>query len=401
MRILQICHRVPYPPIDGGNIVMMNMAVALNKAGNEVHQFALNTNKHFTEPSSIPESLRKTLHFRCANIDTRVTATGMIRSIFTSESYNISRFHDPIAENEIKSILRSHEFDVVQLETLFAAPYIDCVRQNSKARIVLRAHNVEHVIWERLASVEKNILKKMLLSFLASRLKSYELETLKKIDALVPITTVDEELFRHEYGGPILTLPMSMDISEYVFDPNEKAEICLFHLGSMDWMPNLEGVEWFLIECWPLIHASSPELKLFLAGRSFPDHLMNANHPSVKCEGRIEDAHAYMRCKQIMIVPLHSGSGMRVKIIQGMAHGKTIISTTIGAEGIPAEHEKNILIADTPEEFMKMVKKCVENPDWCRQIGINARKFAEENYSNEAIGKKLTEFLKKEKWILN
>jgi glycosyltransferase involved in cell wall biosynthesis len=393
VRILQICHRIPFPPIDGGNIVMMNMALALHANVNEVYQFALNTNKHFVDPETIPISIREKLHFHSSNINTSVKATGIIKSFFTSGSYNTSRFFDEEAEKEISILLSKYDFDIVQLETLFAAPYIECIRKNSKAKIILRAHNVEHVIWERLAAVEQNPAKKYLLKFFAGRLKKYELEVLQQIDGLVPITEVDEKMFRqYNFSKPVLTLPMSMDIGEYHFDPDEKAEMCLFHLGSMDWMPNLEAVEWFLKKCWPKIHASFPQLKLFLAGRSFPQHIIDANHPGVSCEGRIEDAHSYMRSKQIMIVPLHSGSGMRVKIIQGMAHGKTIVSTTIGAEGIPAENENNILIADSAEDFFRMIKRCVENTEWCRNIGIHAREFAERNYSNEVIGKRLTEF---------
>lgn len=393
MRILQICHRVPYPPIDGGNIVMMNMALALSDAGNEVHQFALNTNKHFVETNSIPEPIRLRLFFRSSRIDTKVTAGGLFFSFFKGNSYNVSRFFDAKAEEAIASILSDSEFDVVQLETLFAAPYIDCIRKNSKAKIVLRAHNVEHVIWERLSNTENNTVKKLLFRFLASRLKTYELQVLKKIDVLVPITPVDEEVFKKYFHGPVLSLPMCMDISEYNFDESQKSEMCLFHLASMDWMPNREAVEWFLKECWPKIHNVLPQLNLYLAGRDFPKEIIDAGHPSVRCEGRIENAYEYMSGKQIMIVPLHSGSGMRVKIIQGMALGKTIISTTVGAEGIPAENEKNILIADTPDEFVSAVMRCIENQEWCRQIGSNARKFAEENFSNDAIGKKLTAFL--------
>lgn len=95
-----------------------------------------------------------------------------------------------------------------------------------------------------------------------------------------------------------------------------------------------------------------------------------------------------------MIVPLLSGSGMRVKIIQGMALGKTIISTKIGAEGIPVENEKNIFLADTPEEFLEAISNCINNPRGCKQTGINGRKFAEENYSNQAAGKKIDVFYK-------
>jgi polysaccharide biosynthesis protein PslH len=369
---------------------MMNMALALIEAGHEVHQFALNTTKHYVDPLTVPEDLRIKLHFHSSRIDTRVKGSGLLKNFFSSDSYNIVRFYDIEVEKELEKILRAFHFDIIQLETLFTTPYITCIRKNSSAKIVLRAHNVEHVIWERLATVERGLVKKNFLKFLASRLKKYELATLKNIDALVPITPVDEHLFRQfNYTRPMLSLPMSIDIKDYFFDANESAEICLFHLGSMDWMPNLEAVEWFLQECWPQLHMFYPELKLFLAGRNFPEDIMNADYPSVICEGRIEDAHAYMRSKQIMIVPLHSGSGMRVKIIQGMAHGKTIISTTIGAEGIPAQHEKNILIADTPDEFIALIKRCIENPHWCRQIGINARKFAENNYSNAAIGRQL------------
>jgi glycosyltransferase involved in cell wall biosynthesis len=188
---------------------------------------------------------------------------------------------------------------------------------------------------------------------------------------------------------------MSMDISEYSYNEDEHSEICLFHLGSMDWMPNLEAVEWFLRECWPVIHKQHPQLKLYLAGRSFPRHIIEAGHPNVICEGRIEDAHAYMSNKQIMIVPLHSGSGMRVKIIQGMAHGKTIISTSIGAEGIPVEDGKNILIADSAKSFPDAINRCIADVRFCRQIGHEARKFAEQNFSNEAIGNRLKAFYEK------
>jgi glycosyltransferase involved in cell wall biosynthesis len=390
MKILQICHRIPYPPIDGGNIAMMNMALALKEAGHEVHQFALNTSKHYVDPDTIPRPLKEKLHFHSFKIDTKIKGSGLLKNLFTSESYNIVRFFNREIENELINILRKNNFDIVQLETLFTTPYISCIRKNSSAKIVLRAHNVEHIIWHRLSLKEINPVKKKYLKFLAGRLKKYELDTLRDIDALIPITPVDENTFRQfHFQRPILTLPLSIDVSDYSFNPETETEMCLFHLGSMDWMPNVEGVEWFLDHCWQKIHKIFPALKLYLAGRSFPDFIRNENHPNVICEGRIENAHEYMLKKQVMIVPLHSGSGMRVKIIQGMALGKTIISTSIGAEGIPAEHEKNILIADSPEVCISLVKRCVENPLWCRQIGINARKFAVENYSNAAVGHQL------------
>ena len=372
---------------------MMNMALALCEDGHEVYQFALNTSRHKVDPNTIPADIREKLHFHAAYIDTKIKLFDLLKNLFTSESYNIVRFHSAEVEAEIRELLKMNSFDIVQLETLFTAPYISCIRKNSDAKIVLRAHNVEHVIWQRLSFKEKKLVKKRYLKFLSQRLKKYELHTLKEIDALVPITAIDESIFKEfKFSRPMLTVPMSIDLKDYHFDGNNQAEICLFHLGSMDWMPNREAVEWFLENCWPGIHRLMPEIKLNLAGRGFPEDIIERNLPNVICEGRIEDSHRYMSNKQIMIVPLLSGSGMRVKIIQGMALGKTIISTSIGAEGIPAEHEKNILIADRPEQIVALVQRCVENPEWCRRIGSNARRFVEDHYSNRAIGHQLGNF---------
>jgi glycosyltransferase involved in cell wall biosynthesis len=395
MKILQICHRVPYPPVDGGNIAMMNMALALIDAGHEVHQFALNTRKHFVNPIDLPIDLKAKLHFHATPIDTTIKISGVLKNIFTSDSYNVIRFYSTEAEKELQQILIQGSFDIVQLETLFATPYISCIRKHSSAKIVLRAHNVEHIIWERLAETENNIIRKWYLHFLAKRLKKYELETLEEIDAIIPITPVDELLFKnYHFLKPVLTVPVSLTMNDYVYDEKVKPEMSLFHLGSMDWIPNREAVEWFLKEVWPGIHSLYPTLRLYLAGRNFPDEIKNAGHPNAICQGRIEDAHSYMQTKQVMIVPLHSGSGMRVKIIQGMALGKTILSTTVGAEGIPVTNGENILIANTPSEFISQVKWCMENPEASKEIGKKARKFAEDNYSNFSVGKQLSVFFK-------
>lgn len=395
MKILQVCHRVPFPPIDGGNIAMMNMALSLIAAGNEVHQFCLNTTRHFIDPKHIPVDLVEKLHLTTSNIDTRINVKDAFMNLFQKSSYNIQRFYTASVENDLVKKLKSEEFDFVQLETLFCAPYISAIRKNSKAKIILRAHNVEHIIWERLAVSQSNPIKKRYLTLLAKRLKKFELKTLHDVDAIIPITPIDEEHFRKlNYNGPMISLPLGVDLKEYVEFHNKDAALNLVHLGSMDWLPNREGVEWFLKKCWNSIHNKHPLLKLFLAGRDFPKELEDLNPPNVFFQGRVDHANNYLSDKQIMIVPLFSGSGMRVKIIQGLVLGKTIISTTIGAEGIDVTHSKNILLADTPEDFLMYVTRCLENPIWCREIGLNGYQLAIEKYSLEAVGKNESLFLK-------
>ena len=375
---------------------MMNMALSLVKSGNEVYQFSLNTSRHYIDMKVIPTELKDQLHMTSSYIDTKIKAVDAMLNLFSHHSYNMVRFFSMHVANDLSKLLEKNKFDIIQLETLYCTPYIETIRKYSKAKIVLRSHNVEHIIWERLATSEKNFLKKKYLNLLARRLKEYELKTLSEVDGIIPITTVDETIIKSlGFKGAIHSVPLGIEVDDYVRSSPEKSEMVLYHLGSMDWLPNLEGVEWFMKECWPMVRSSSPDAKLFLAGRDFPQTIIDANYPAVVCDGLVADAGAYTMNKQIMIVPLLSGSGMRVKIIQGLAAGKTIISTSIGAEGIDVEHEKNILIADTPPEFAAIIKRCLENENWCRQIGENGRKLAIEKYSLKSTGEMVGKFYKR------
>ncbi len=394
MKILQICHRVPYPPLDGGNIAMLSLASSVHLAGCEVHLFALNTTKHFVDPATLPAFFKNDFYFASERVDTKLTPGGIIKNLLTDSSYNVDRFYSKAVEEKLAEILKTEKFDVIQLETLFTAPYIDVIRRHSTGKIVLRAHNTEHIIWERLSKLASSPLKKWYLSFLAGRLKKYELAVLDRIDAVVPITKIDAAVFKYSgYKGPLLSIPLGIDLSNYPLQ-EFNSELSLFHLGSMDWMPNQEAIRWFLFSVWPAVHKKFPALNLHLAGRGFPPDLLAMHVPGVQMQGKVEDANNYMDGKQIMIVPLLSGSGMRVKIIQGMALGKTIISTSIGAEGIEIRDGVNILIADTPAAFLEKIEMCLSDPERCRQIGLNGRKFVAENYSNQVIGEKLCAFYK-------
>jgi glycosyltransferase involved in cell wall biosynthesis len=394
MKVLQLCHRIPFPANDGGNIAMLAMADGLVSQGARVKMLALNTLKHWVDPESLPSKITSDYQLESVRIDTSVRAQDALLNLFSGESYNVKRFYSDAFESKLSEVLKNDTFDVILLESLFMAPYIETAREFSKAKIVLRSHNVEHVIWQRLAANEKNPLKKFYLRILSKRLRKYEIETLVDIDAMLPITYEDKSFFsKLGFRKPMLTVPVGIDMSQYADQAEESSTLCLFHIGSMDWRPNYEGVTWFLQEVWPLIHKKFPALKLFLAGRNFPEEIIARKDPNVFCEGEVKDAQAFMQGKQIMVVPLKSGGGMRVKIVQGLALGKTIISTSVGAEGIDYTNEKNILIADTPAAFVSAVERCLADKSFCFNIGREARNLAIVNYSNEMIGKKVVSFL--------
>ncbi|MEO8088540.1 MAG: glycosyltransferase family 4 protein [Bacteroidota bacterium] len=394
MKILQLCHRVPFPANDGGNIAMISLADALISQGAYVKMLTLNTKKHEVNLDTLTENIKSGYHLEAIKIDTDIHVWDAFLNLFSGDSYNVNRFYSTAFEEKLIRELRQFTYDVVLMESLFMTPYIKAIRENSKAKIILRAHNVEFIIWDRLAANEKNMLRRKYLSLLAQRLRKYELNIINHTDAMLPITIEDENLFR-KLGCrvPMQVIPVGIDTKNYSGEVNREQELCLFHLGAMDWRPNLEGVEWFLNKCWKNIHDKFPNLKLFLAGRGFPASMMDRNDPNVKCEGEIMDSQEFMRDKQIMVVPLKSGGGMRVKIIQGMALGKTIISTTIGAEGINYTNGRNILVADTPAEILLQIEKCIVDPAACFKIGEEAKIFALANFSNEMIGRKVIAFL--------
>jgi len=393
MKVLFLCNKSPFPPFEGGPLAMNANIQSLLKAGHQVKVLALNTNKYKIDPANIPESYRKQTGIELIDIDLSVKPTEAFIHLFSGKSYHVERFISATFRERLTEVLTSERFDIVQLEMLYMTPYAELIRKHSDAAVVMRSHNIEHLIWERIAQKTKNPVKKAYLSHLAMQLKKYELRHLNSYDGMAAITRHDADFFR-EHGCmiPLADIPFGVEVDNYPVTANHTGTPSLFHLGSMNWMPNLEGVNWFLNEAWPLIHKQIPSLKLHLAGRGMSGKLLNLKLPNVEMVGEVPDAQAFIGSHTVMVVPLFSGSGIRIKIIEGMAMGKAIISTSIGAEGIRYTHGKNILIANTPDEFLAAVAKCIQNPQLCSSLGQNARRLIEEEHSLEQVIANLEKF---------
>lgn len=394
MRILQLCNRVPWPPNGGGAIATLNMTRAYYELGHELHLLCLNTRKLYVDPATLPALFSEIASFKAVNINTDVTAPGaLLNLLFSRKSYNISRFYSRAFEKELIALLQAKEFDIIQLEGLHIGLYIPVIRRYSKAKIALRAHNLEYLIWERLAETEHNPIKRYYLDILAKRLVNFEIKAVKSVDLIVPMTQVDAETFTEMAPQTALFVsPVGLNLDEYVIDKSKKEWPGIFHLGALNWMPNVQAIEWYLKEIWPGLHKQFPKLRFYIAGRDMPAWLSKLEAVGVEAIGEVPSAVAFMNSKSIMVVPLLSGSGMRIKIIEGMALGKTIVSTSIGAEGIAYEDGKNIFIADEPEDFINAIKKCINNPEFASKIGKNARLLAETEFDNLVLVKKLIGF---------
>lgn len=394
MRILQLCNKPPCPPIDGGSKAMHNLTRGLLDAGHDVKVLCISTPKQPLDLKQVPRQHAERTRMEGVFVDTSINIVDAFTDLITADNYNISRFFSPDMDIRLIRLLSEEQFDIVQLESLFMTPYIPTLRRYTNARIVLRSHNLEHVIQDRIATGERNILKRPYRRFLAKQLKEYEMAVLDRVDGVAAISPADAAHFKaHGTRTPVVSIPFGVIPDEYTFGPEEAtARQTFFHLGSMDWLPNEEGVRWLLTSVWPKVIRKRPKAKLHLAGNKMPKDLLESEHPGVTIKGRVKSARAYMSNHSIMVVPLFSAGGMRVKIIEGMAMGKAIISTPIGAEGIEHTQGKNILLARTITEFADAMVGLIDEPERVRSLGRGARDLVTTTYANPIIVEQLVSF---------
>jgi polysaccharide biosynthesis protein PslH len=393
MKVLQVCNRVPFPARDGGALAMNSITESLLAGGNTVQVMAVNTSRHYVETERLPEEYRKQTNIIAVPVDTRVKATGAFLSLFGHTSYNIERFNSPDFRHQLAHLLQGSRFDIIQLESLFVVPYLDTIRAHSDARVLLRSHNAEFRIWEQRAANTRNPLLKAWISLLARRLKTYEASRLNEYDAIIAISHEDAETFRNlGCAIPIHVTPFGVQLEEYTYPNPEKAPLSICFIGSLDWKPNLEGLLWFIENCWPLLLERIPDLRLRVAGKNMPPWLKRMNVPGTEMLGEVPSSPEFIRDSALMIVPLLSGSGMRVKIIEAMALGRPVISTRLGAEGIRYTPGENLLTADTAQEFVERIEKCIHDPGLRNAMGRSARSLVEREYSSSTLASGLTQF---------
>lgn len=356
----------------------------------DITLFSLNSSRNRVDIEDIYDPVFESIRFHSYMVDTEVNIWGAFFNIFSNQSYNVSRYYDDEAARLLEDILRQKEYDIIQFEGLFVVPYLDVVKSNSKAKVIYRAHNIEFDVWERLAVKERFIPRRRYLQFLARRLKVYETEQINRFHQIFAISEQDRQSIVR-FGGEagIEVFPVALDFEKYITDPLKTSFPTLFHLGAMDWRPNKEGLEWFLDEIWPDIEKLSSELRFYIAGKNMQKEFFEYDSENLVVEGEIFDAVDFINSKAIMIVPLLSGSGMRVKIIEGMAMRKCIIATSMAAEGIKCVHGRDILIADTADEFYRSILQCITNPNKWREIGENARKTVERDHNISTISERM------------
>lgn len=383
--------RVPYPLRDGGAIAMMQMIKGLYAEGATLTLFFLNTSKHFVEESIVREQFEQYGEVHLSYVNNDVTPKGALLNLFSSDSYHISRFKDEKAFVQIKNVLQQSTFDVVHFDGLQSSVFLEVVRENTKAKCVLRQHNIEHLIWKRNAE-HAMFVKKQYLKLLADRLKNYEESILPQYDAVVSISSVDADYFK-KFNKKVCVASTGIDVEINSQDISFQ-EKTVFHLGSLDWMPNQEGVKWFLNEVWPLVLQKDASFQFKLAGRNISDSFLEfaQGFQNVEFVGEVENAREFMVENGLMIVPLKAGSGVRIKILEGLSLGVPIVTTQIGVEGIDVKNNEELFIADSAQEFSDAIISF--NQEKFNELTNKAKRFIREKFDNNVISQRLLAFYK-------
>lgn len=391
MKILQLTKKFPFPLKDGEAIAVTYLSKAFHQLGCELTLLSMNTSKHFYDIQNLPSEFNHYDAIHLVNIDNKVKVLDAFLNLFTNKSYHIERFVSVEFEKKLITLLEQNEFDIIHLETLYLAPYIEIIRKYSKAKISMRSHNVEHEIWNRITENTGNSAKKWYLNLLTNRLENFEISHLNLYDIMVAITERDLNFFKRlGLKIPSIAAPIGLDLNDYpskALPVKDNPEFCF--IGSLDWLPNIEGLKWLLDLVWPKVLLKHPRAKFHIAGRNAPDWLSNIKMEGIVFHSEVPDAVEFICKHSVMLVPLLSGSGMRVKILEGMAMGRLIISTDIGLEGISANNNQEVIIANNPEQFAEAIGFAYENQEKVQWMGSSAREFILNNFDNHSIAKKV------------
>ena len=394
MKILFLTHRVPFPQNGGYPIVICNTIRGLVNLGHQVSLISLCAKKNYHDFNEEDKDLIAKINYQSFDIDTTVSVFDVAVNLLSKTSFNIDRWYDEDFEKLLIKELKKVKYDIIQFEGLPVSLYMGAVRKNSKARLIYRLHNIENQIWQRLSQQKSDPFKKSYLKMHAKRIKNYELQQLNKFDAIAVFTRQDKGMLL-EYGTkiPIEIFPVGIHIEHYKPDFTKTEFPTLFFLGSLDWMPNREGIEWFLENFKQELTDGDLRVRFYVAGNDIPERFDDYEVlGKIFIQGEVDDALEFVNSKSVMIVPLLSGGGMRVKIVEGMAMQKCIISTSLGAEGINFENGVNILIANDQDEFYDAIKHCITDEEFCKTIGFNARSLVEEQHDINKVTFNLVQF---------
>lgn len=327
--------------------------------------------------------------------DRSYTPGKILRGLLGPAPIPVVNYTSTGAFTELRRILESHgPFDSIQVEGVFLSAYVPEIRRLSDAAIVSDWHNIESELMRRYAGAESNPVRKLAALRTAPLLQRVEERLITSCDAVAVVSEREQQILHQRYPGRrVHVIPNGVETAFYRHDSDEvdAERRSLLFVGSMDYHANIDAVQWFAAEIWPGIAEQNPGMRFTVVGKDPPASIRALHGNSVEVTGTVPDVRPYYRQAVALAVPLRVGSGTRLKVLEAMAARVPVISTHCGAEGIDAQHDRELLYAETREEFcMAVAKLCTESGSRAR-LTAAAEELVGRHYEWSAIGEKLFE----------
>jgi len=392
MKILVIDEEFPYPPNTGKRIRSFNLLKRLAST-NDLHYLAYGTtdsesfgalNQHRMNPipvkPQVPPKSGFLFYFR------------LFLNLFSSQPYIVSSHYSDLFDRTLRKAVIDLNPDIIICEWTPYAVFVEKI-ENIKKLVV--AHNVETRIWQRYFENEKQALKRWYIGKQVAKLERFERAVFKYIDGVTAVSDIDaDQIHSYNHQVPVEVVDNGVDLEFFDASSGLGGSNKLVFVGTMDWRPNQDCVQYFIEDILPLIHKERPEIEAVFVGRNPPTHIkaLDAKR-GVTVTGSVDDVRPYIKEGDVYIVPLRIGGGTRLKILDALAMRKAVVSTTVGAEGLDLTDGVNILIADTPDRFAAKILRLLDDPKLAITLGESGRKLVEEKYGWDGLVQKLEKFI--------
>jgi glycosyltransferase involved in cell wall biosynthesis len=390
MKILIVTTKSPYPLFEGRALRTYNL----------IKQAALHHEIHLLSFVQTPEDLEGIEHMRsiCKVVEyeklyfdgakTQILQDA-ICELFSRAPLPVVKYRTAGMRAKMRKLMQTHKYDLVHLDMLHLADYIDLC---GNTPVALIEHNVEHVILDRRADNETRPLHRAYLRYQAAKLKSYEGRACQRAQHVVAVSELDAQQLRDlGPGARVTSVPNGVDTEYFRTSQTPRKPTSLVFVGGFTWFPNLDAITYFCEDILPKLLKTIPDIQLTVIGKQ-PDTPVAqeiAKHPNVTLAGLVEDIRPDVDAAAAYIVPLRIGGGTRLKILDALSMSKAIISTSVGCEGLDVEDGKTIVIADTPDAFVQAIVKVLADPAWADTIGQQGRQLVESRYDWAAVAKTL------------
>lgn len=392
--VLIVCNRVPYPLKDGGALAMFAQIKGWHELGKVVHVLCMNTSRHRVDAATLPALFQEIGSFKLFEMDTDIKAMSVLRNLILSRKpEHAERFYNQQFEQVLIEQVKNIVPEIIQFESIYLDSYIPAIRHHSKAKIIQRLHNIESEVWQRLAKATKQPLRRWYLFNLSKRIAQFEQKAWQNCDAILAISENDTQKIKASgILQPICTIPYGIELKTTA-STTVTAYHKSYHIGAMDWQPNIDAMKWMCTEIVSEVAKAIPNFRFYFAGRNMPNELLSVQSEHIFCAGEVADADAFIADKAILVVPLRSGSGIRVKILEAMSAQKLVISSEIGMQGIAAEDGVHYIKADHGEAFVAALLWAQKNPESAYQIACNGADLVRSQYQHKILMEKEQAFI--------